>query len=84
MDETEYLLEQARLLVQRLERISADSIWAHRSSGNRGALLRWVDQLDALQSAAARPPALTQGDLQRFKRLIEASFDLLEKAAREY
>lgn len=35
------------LLLNRLERISADSYWAHRASGVRGALLRAVEDLEA-------------------------------------
>ena len=42
-EEIEHLVEQSKMLIQRLERISADSIWARRSSGHRGALLKWVD-----------------------------------------
>lgn len=37
-------LELIRMLTDRLERISADSVWAHRASGVRGALLRILDQ----------------------------------------
>jgi hypothetical protein len=32
------------MLTERLERISADSIWAHRASGVRGSLLRLLDE----------------------------------------
>ncbi len=84
MDDSKYLLDQAQLLIQRLERISADSVWAHRSSGNRGALLRWVEQLEAQNNPVANKISLTAGDFQRLQCLIEASFDLLEKAAKEY
>jgi len=38
-------LQLIRMLTDRLERISADSVWAHRASGLRGALLRTLDQL---------------------------------------
>lgn len=31
------------MLIARLERLSADSYWAHRASGVRGSLLRWVE-----------------------------------------
>ena len=34
------------LLISRLERISADSYWAHRASGVRGALLRVLSDLE--------------------------------------
>ena len=33
----------AKLLVSRLERISADSIWAHKVSGIRGSLLKILE-----------------------------------------
>ena len=42
----DYLIAQAVTLVSRLERISADSVWAHRSSGNRGELLKWIESSD--------------------------------------
>jgi hypothetical protein len=37
-------LQLVRMLSERLERISADSIWAHRASGVRGSLLRLLDE----------------------------------------
>ena len=38
-------LKQIRLLVTRLERLSADSIWSHRASGIRGSLLVCLEEL---------------------------------------
>ena len=38
--------ELAAILISRLERLSADSYWAHRASGIRGSLLRWVENGD--------------------------------------
>ena len=35
-----------RLLLARLERISADSYWAHQASGVRGSLMRALDALE--------------------------------------
>jgi hypothetical protein len=35
------------MLVERLERIPADSIWAHRASGVRGSLIRMLEDLEA-------------------------------------
>jgi hypothetical protein len=35
-----------RLLLARLERISADSVWAHRASGVRGALFKALEKLE--------------------------------------
>ncbi|NWG33208.1 MAG: hypothetical protein HXY42_02100 [Chloroflexi bacterium] len=37
-------LRLLRMLTERLERISADSIWAHRASGVRGSLLRMLEE----------------------------------------
>jgi hypothetical protein len=78
----EELLEQAAILVSRLERISADSVWAHRSSGLRGSLLRLLESWDAggmKPGGGAETPAL-----EDLTRMIEAGFSQLENAAREY
>ncbi len=66
-------LELTRLLLARLERISADSYWAHRASGVRGALLRMMEKLD------------NGGTIQwsEMKRMTGLGFDILEKAAIE-
>ena len=57
------------MLVARLERLSADSYWAHQASGVRGSLLRIIEN-ERLDSS--------QADI-----LLEMGFDFLEKAARE-
>jgi len=41
---TDQELQHAKLLILRLERLSVDSIWAHRASGLRGSLLRMVEE----------------------------------------
>jgi hypothetical protein len=68
-------IELARLLVQRLERLSADSTWAHQASGYRGALLKCIEEIE------------NSGDrLETRQRLFFLSckgFELLEKAAVE-
>jgi len=79
MDEKRYLLEQATLLTNRLERISVDSIWARRSSGHRGALLRWVERLQNTDAEAK----LSREDLEKLERLIHEGYRLLERAAKE-
>jgi hypothetical protein len=61
--------ELIALLIARLERLSADSYWAHQASGVRGSLLRWVEGGDV-------NPRLLEG-------LIERGFEVLEKAAKE-
>ena len=72
------LIEQARLLARRLERLSADSIWARRSSGCRGSLIKWLEAFES------QPAALTQTDLAQLKEMMAAGFFMLESAAREY
>lgn len=67
----EETLGLTRLLLARLERISADSVWAHRASGIRGALLRVLDQ-----SITDR-----QTEQQSIDRLVELGFEILELAA---
>ena len=66
MEEQRDLIE---MLVARLERLSADSYWAHQASGVRGSLLRLIenDRLDSSQVTI----------------LVEKGFSFLEKAARE-
>jgi hypothetical protein len=73
-------LELANLLVERLERLPPDSVWARRASGSRGALLRLIDCVSNEPSTTLLPYT---SQLERLKRQIEFSFDLLEKAARE-
>jgi len=79
MDEDRQLYEQAQLLVRRLERISADSIWARRSSGHRGALLHWIERLEAVEGDLELAPE----DRQRLIALVDTGFKLLERAAQE-
>ena len=58
------------LLLERLERISVDSYWAHRASGVRGALIRGLE-------------AQENPDLQTLESLSKLGFQILERAARE-
>jgi len=58
------------LLLDRLERISVDSYWAHCASGVRGALIR---SLEAQENA----------DIQTLESLSKLGFQILERAARE-
>jgi hypothetical protein len=83
MDRRQHLLAQAKLLIERLERISVDSIWSRRASGHRGALLKWAELLEFGDKQNDGPQAVTPNDLDRLQSLVEASFILLEKAAKE-
>ena len=82
LNDREYQIEQIQLLVQRLERISVDSTWARRSSGQRGALLRWLERLEGQKQEDPTP--LSKKEIKSLQLLIDASYDSLEKAAREY
>ena len=64
--------DQVRMLAARLERLSADSVWAHRAAGLRVALLRMLDQVE---SGKKNP--------DRLERLVKDGFMILENAARE-
>lgn len=62
-----------RLLLSRLERVSADSYWAHRASGIRGALLKTQQ---AIEEGHTVEPRLVE-------RQVQAGFEILEYAGRE-
>lgn len=69
----------ARLLIARLERLSADSFYAHRASGLRGSLLRFVEEAESnnqnLETTSFSQPQVEQ--------MLTLGFQILEKAARE-
>jgi hypothetical protein len=65
-------LQLVRILTERLERISADSIWAHRASGVRGALLRTLDQLQKGESL----------DQESLTKIVSMAFTILAHAAK--
>ena len=65
-------LQLIRILTERLERISADSVWAHRASGVRGALLRTLDQLQT-----EHPP-----DASSIDDIVSIAFHILAHAAK--
>lgn len=65
--------ELLRLLLSRLERVPADSRWAHRASGIRGALLEALEQFEA-----DRPVPR-----YKVKQLMDGGFSILERAAQE-
>ena len=59
----------AKTLLDRLERISADSPWAHQASGVRASLAKALSQGDT--------------DLEQLSLLLELGFLILESAAGE-
>ena len=66
-------IELLRLLAERLERLSADSLWARRASGLRGNIIKLLEEIDAGQDFE---PA-------RLSSLIQRAFDILRRAAQE-
>jgi len=63
------LVLMAKILLDRLERISADSGWAHQASGVRASLAKILSQEDS--------------DLEQISPLLELGFMILETAAGE-
>lgn len=66
-------IELLRLLVSRLERLSADLHWARRASGVRGNLLKVLEEIDSGQDVAQ----------QRLDLMVDTAFDFLRRAAHE-
>jgi len=71
VEEKSALYRNAILLVERLERLSADSIWAHKASGLRISLLCRINQMES------------DFDFHEMIALVEKGFKILEKAAEE-
>lgn len=69
-----------RQLIARLERISADSATAHRASGIRGDLWRWLERLERWQAQQMPPPA---GDVESLTGTMNLALAMLHAAARE-
>ena len=83
MQPTPRQIEEARLLVYRLERISADSIWARRASGLRGNLLKWIERYDQLQIEKDESLCWSDQEIEKFSFIIKSGYKILENAARE-
>lgn len=63
----------AQALVDRLEKISADSIWAHRASGIRAALVKIL--------ARENPASGAEPAGARLREYLAVGFEILENAA---
>ncbi len=70
MDRKDLDLIRARLLVQRLGRLSADSVWAHKASGVRASLDKLLARLDS-----------GEADPNQLEPLLKRGSEILEKAA---
>ena len=71
-------IEIARDLLFKLERLSADSSWAHRASGLRGSLLKLLVEIEQNNFSSQSIKTLDHLDA-----LTQAGFQILENAARE-
>ncbi len=70
MDRKDIDLIRAKLLVQRLGRLSADSVWAHKASGVRASLDKLLARLDS-----------GEADPNQLDPLLKRGSEILEKAA---
>jgi hypothetical protein len=73
-DEDELLIYKAKLLLHRLERLSADSRFAHRASGIRGQILRIISESEEGKSSF---------DMGELERSVEIGYQIITMAARE-
>lgn len=62
-------IARSQILLERLERISADTPWAHQASGVRASIAKTL--------GAPHP------DLISLEKLLEMGFEILENAAAE-
>ena len=76
------LKRRARHLLQRLERISADSSYAHQASGYRGALLRALEHT-VLVTDSTSMDEIDRMDWEYFEQLVDKGFEILVLAAEE-
>ncbi len=79
-DDEAFQLDLAHTLLLRLERLSADSYWAHRASGTRGSLIKCVV---AIETTLGKQKDPSQGNWNQLRNLIDKGFWILEQAARE-
>ena len=78
-------LEQAYQLTARLERLSADSIWARRASGYRASLLKTISRIEALNRHPEDSGNVVEMEQARehLDALIQNGQQILEMAARD-
>jgi len=70
---TDQELQHAKLLILRLERLSVDSISAHRASGLRGSLLRMVEENET---------GVNHENSKDLEELLTMGYLLMEKSIR--
>ena len=85
MIDPEEQLELARQLSARLERLSADSIWARRASGYRASLLKSIGRIEELKDKSANSESQVNlaRELEHLDSLLQRGGQILELAARD-
>lgn len=68
----ESIKQQAQILLSRLERISVDSVWAHKASGIRGSIIRKLNEQD---------PKNPEQNLKDLEELVARGYVILIHAA---
>jgi hypothetical protein len=76
----ERLIPTAYMVISRLERLSADSFWAHRASGLRGSLLRCLEEIEL---GYDKTPGSIPDAVTHLQKLIDQGYIILENGARE-
>ena len=66
--------ELIEMLLSRLERVPADSFWAHRACGVRGSLLAALEGAEAGEA----------GDTRRLSNITREALRILENAANDW
>jgi hypothetical protein len=81
------LIESVKLLISRLEHLSADSRYAHRASGLRGELWRCLEELEDRSQCNCSSSEVDRSqlhcDLPNLEGLMAQGYQYLEAAARE-
>jgi hypothetical protein len=70
-------LDELRSLVKKMERLSADSYFAHQVSGYRGNLLRSLERFEG------HPELISSEEILFTRMLMDRSYAILIAAARE-
>ncbi len=73
-------IQIAKMMLTRLERLSADSVWQHRSSGVRGSMIKFFEKLERKS-----PPIilLDESEQEQLTQLMEYAHSILKNAASE-
>jgi hypothetical protein len=69
-------LKLIKRVTERLERLSADSIYAHRASGLRGSLLRYQVRFETDEQ-------LSRQEMENLDQLLDEGLKILELAGKE-